>query len=84
MNREGEINKHSTHHILYHQNLTTTRAIFKHKNLASSPECVGSPEMKIECSKNAWDFKFANISCGEFACSTVLLNIHSIITVIYK
>ncbi len=31
-----------------------------------SPECVGSQNLKITCSENAWNFNFAKISCSEF------------------
>ncbi len=61
----------------YHHNFATTQAIFKQKRLACPPECVGSPNVKITCNENTWDFKFVKFDVVNFACSTVCTS-HSI------
>ncbi len=60
------LNEQMSFKILYHHNFRTTQAIFNPKRLTWSPECVRSQNVNITCRENAWDFKFANISCGEF------------------
>ncbi len=37
-----------------------------------SPECVGSQNLKITCSENAWNFNLRKFHVVNFGCSTVL------------
>ncbi len=55
------INEFSTDQIFNYYNFATSQAIFKQNRLASSPECIGSQNMKIICSENVSDFKLMKI-----------------------